>query len=169
MEKNKPKKTDESKKPSQEIIGSFVDGTNYANVETVDKLQKDFDNLKEDLKAAKKEFEKSRFDLITILGLFVGLITFLGLEVQVFKTVTNPLMIIGITIFFVASILLFILCINTILKKLETITWKDFNNPIYIILVILLLISITFILFGNKNYYQYQKNGENSFLYFYKN
>lgn len=139
-----------------EITGPF-DAGNYAKAESFNELQEDVNKLKNDLTEAKKEFEKSRFDLITILGLFVGLITFLGLEVQVFKTINNPLMIIGVTIFFIASILLFILCINTVLKKLGTVAWKDFNNPLYIILVILLLISLAFILFGNKDYSRYQR------------
>lgn len=152
---------------SQKITGSFDTG-NYANAESFDKLQADVHQLEKDLTEAKKEFEKSRFDLITILGLFVGLITFLGLEVQVFKTVNNPLMIIGVTIFFIASILLFILCINMILKRLSTITWKDFNNPLYIILVTLLLVSIAFILFGNKDYSQYQRGWKNYSPSFYE-
>ncbi len=157
---------DEQKTNVNEIKGTF-DTKNLVNTEVFNKLQEDVSKLDTDLKEAKKEFDKSRFDLITILGLFVGLITFLGLEVQVFKIISNPLMVIGITIFFIASILLFVLCINTILKKLENIYWKDFNNPIYIILTGLLIISITFILLGSKDYSKHQNSGKNSppFIY----
>ena len=152
MDKNNTNNLAETKKSTDaQITGSF-DNKNNVNTESFNKLQEDVKKLDTDLKDAKKDFDKSRFDLITILGLFVGLITFLGLEVQVFKTISNPLMVIGITIFFVASILLFVLCINTILKKLDTITWKDFTNPLYIVLLILLVISMFFIILGYTEY-----------------
>lgn len=129
------------------------------NTETFDNLKKDFlqlkndfGNEKENISSLKKDFERSKFDLITLIGVFVGLITYLGLEIQVFKSINNPLLIIGISIFFIASILLFILCINLIIRKIELITWKDFNNPLYIILIILLVISIFFIIIGNSEY-----------------
>ena len=129
------------------------------NAETFDNLKKDFLQLKDDFNSEKKnisslkaDFEKSKFDLITLIGIFVGLITYLGLEIQVFKSISNPLLIIGVSIFFIASILLFILSINLIIKKMESLTWKDFDNPLYIILIILLLISIFFIIIGYKDY-----------------
>lgn len=164
MPKKDPKGNDQNvdnptniKDTNLEITGTFPKG-NYAKVESVNELKEEVSKLKDDLTEAKREFEKSRFDLITILGLFVGLITFLGLEVQIFKIINNQLIIIGVTIFFIASILLFILCMNTVVNKLHTITWKDFNNPIYIILIILLLVSIIFILLGGKDNSQYQRS-----------
>lgn len=164
---NSSDSTKVSEKNNPEITGSF-DNKNNINTESFNKLQEDVKKLETDLKEAKKDFDKSRFDLITILGLFVGLITFLGLEVQVFKTINNPLMVIGITIFFVVSILLFVLCINIILKKLETITWKDFYNPLYIILFALLVISIFFIIIGYKDYSD-QNNLGTSFFKIHEN
>lgn len=120
--------------------------------ESFDRLNEAVLNLDKDLKEAKNNFEKSRFDLVTLLGVFVGLITYLGLEIQVFKTIDNPLLIIGVSIFFIASILLFVLTINLILKKLESIGWEDFSNPLYRVLIILLVISIIFIICGYIDY-----------------
>ncbi len=124
-------------------------------VETFDTLKKEFLQLKHDFSYLKTDFEKSKFDLVTLIGIFVGLITYLGIEIQVFKLITNPLLIIGISIFFIASILLFILSINLIIKNIESLKWKDFNNPLYIILIILLVISISFIILGSMGHFSY--------------
>ena len=121
---------DETNKKDQEIPSDktiFSDGIKLQTTVTqasFDSLEKKVIKLEKDLTDAKNNFEKSRFDLITLLGVFVGLITYLGLEIQVFKTIYNPLLIIGISIFFIASILLFILTINVILKKLEAVARK---------------------------------------------
>jgi|GEM_PF-3948518 len=159
------KKVDSSKISDDPRIQSTV------NTETFDSLKKDFLQLKEELNTEKNkisslkdDFEKSKFDLITLIGVFVGLITYLGLEIQVFKSISNPFLIIGVSIFFIASILLFILCINTVIKKLESLTWDDFKNPIYVILVILLVISIIFIIYGYKDF-----NSQRTILKFYEN
>lgn len=129
------------------------------NTETFDNLKKDFLQLKDDfsneknkISLLKTDFEKSKFDIITLIGIFVGLITYLGLEIQVFKSINNPLLIIGVSIFFIASILLFILSINLIIKKTEALIWKDLNNPLYIVLLVLLVISIFFIIMGYKDF-----------------
>ncbi len=79
--------------------------------------------------------------------MFVGLITYLGLEIQVFKAISSPLLIIGFSMFFIASILLFVLIINMILKE-KDITWAKFWNPLIVILLILLVLSIAFIIVG---------------------
>ena len=152
----KPEET--NKTNNTEIKGDFNIETTY-NAEAfsdlqneVKKLKNDFNNEKDNIVNLKKDFEKSKFDLMTILGIFVGLITYLGLEIQVFKLISNPILVIGISIFFISSILLFILGINTIIKKYEDFTWKDFKNPIYVVLLILLIISIFFILIGYCDY-----------------
>lgn len=82
------------------------------NAESFEKLQQDVSKLDKDLKEAKNDFEKSRFDLLMLLSVFVAFITYLGLEIQVFKTIGNPLLIIGVSVFFIASILLFLTTIH---------------------------------------------------------
>ncbi len=146
---------------SSEITTDISDAQKLVKTETFENLKKEVLQLKDDFNDEKKEiihlrgeFEKSRFDLITLLGVFVGLITYLGLEVQVFKTINNPLLIIGISLFFIASILLFILSINVIIKKTDSLIWKDFNHPLYLILVVLFIFSIFFIITGYKDYSQ---------------
>ena len=153
--------TEEIKKvnmDSSKIEGNFDIKTAY-NAEAfsdlqneVKKLKTDFNDEKNKIVNLKNDFEKSKFDLITLIGVFVGLITYLGLEIQVFKTISNPLMIIGISIFFIASILLFILCINTVIKNTESLTWNDFKKPIYIILLVLVIVSMIFIICGYKDF-----------------
>ncbi len=79
--------------------------------------------------------------------MFVGLITYLGLEIQVFKTIDNSLLVIGISIFFIASILLFILTMNLILKNDDG--HIKFKSPLYKILTVLLVCSIGCIAYEN--------------------
>ncbi len=118
----------------------------------IDGLKNEIAFLNKKATELEEEIKKSKFDLVTLLGVFVGLITYLGLEIQVFKTIDNPLMIIGISMFFISSIILFILGINTIIKKYETFSWNDFKDPIYIVLGLLLIISIYFIICGYRDY-----------------
>ncbi len=113
-------------------------------------LQEEVDALRQELANTKDEIKDSRFDLIALLSVFVGLITYLGLEIQVFKTINNPLLIIGVSIFFIASILLFILTINQVMKKVKGFKWSDF--VLYIILFILLCISVAFIIYGYRDF-----------------
>jgi hypothetical protein len=121
------------------------------SIEKFEQLEKKVSDLEGSLNKAEDNFEKGRYDLITLLGVFVGLITYLGLEIQVFKTIEAPLLVVGISIFFIASLLLFILTMNVILKKLDTTTWRDFKTPLYPILIVLLLISIGLIAFASCN------------------
>lgn len=127
-----------------------LNGTDYQTVitpEMFDALRNEVQKLRDEFDESKDDFKKSRFDIITILAVFVGLITYLGLEIQVFKEISNPLVIIGVSIFFIASILLFILTINMILKESD-ITWKKFWNPLFVILSVLLILSVSFIIYG---------------------
>lgn len=117
--------------------------------ESFNKLQSEVNELKE----ITKSFEKSRFDLMTVLSVFVGLITYLGLEIQVFKEISNPLLTIGVSIFFIASILLFVLTINIILKNSDNISWEIlYKNPLYVILVVLFISSIVCIVLGYHDF-----------------
>lgn len=154
--------TSKSNKIEQETLSNDKISGNAENLQVVatqaslDSLRTEVIKLDKDLTEAKNNFEKSRFDLITILGLFVGFITYLGLQIQVFKTIPGPLLIIGVSIFFMASILLFVLTANVILKKLGTIMWKDFFNPLYLILIFLFAISIFFVVYGHHDYLKHK-------------
>lgn len=158
MEAEEKKQDDTEVTDNSKIEGDFKIETNY-NAEAFSNLQNEVKKLKDDFESEKNkivnlkvDFEKSKYDLVTLLGVFVGLITYLGLEIQVFKTISNPLMIIGVSVFFIASILLFILSINTVIKKVEAISWNDFKNPLFVILIILFVVSIIFIIYGYKDF-----------------
>ena len=130
----------------------------------IDSLNSRLEKLEIKANDIESDLKKSKFDLVTLLGIFVGLITYLGLEIQVFKTIPDPLMIIGVSMFFIASLLLFILCINTLIKKSETLTWNDFKNPLFIILLFLFTLSIVFILYGYIGFNVSQGSNKNAFL-----
>jgi hypothetical protein len=124
---------------NQELIKSKKD---------LSESKKEIEQLKVDLKNAKEEYQKERYDIVTIMAVFVGLITYLGLEIQVFKAIHSPLIVIGISIFFISSILLFVLTINIILKE-ETVTKKQLKNPLFKILIALFALAILLIVCGD--------------------
>ena len=119
---------------------------------SLDEIKKLVRKLENDLKTTKYNLEKSKFDIVTLLAVFVGLITYLGLEIQVFKNIESPLMIVGISIFFISSILLFVLTINHVMNHTNTANNNIFKQPLYWILIPLLITAIYFIIAGtNQN------------------
>lgn len=88
------------------------------DMERISALEKKLEKIEENL-------ERSKSDLILILGVFVALVTYFGLEIQVFKDMHNSFLIVGISFFFMASILLFILMLKTIVSKKEKISCRE--------------------------------------------
>lgn len=157
---------------NQDGAQKFESATKYqatVTKESFDVLEARVAKLDKDLSDAKTGFEKNKFDLIMVLGIFVALVTYLGLEIQVFKAIESPLLIIGVSVFFIASILLFILTLNVVLKKQGPVAWSDFKTPLYMILIILFLASIIFItMYTVINYFSH-KNLSNKVLIIYEN
>jgi hypothetical protein len=110
-------------------------------------LQGDFDialiNLKDDIKKDSQEIKK---DFLTIFGLFASFVTFLSIEVQVFKNRDNVFELIGITSISLSFVIFFALVINDIAKDKSEL--KDFLKPTYIINIFFLIIGVIFLYIG---------------------
>lgn len=110
--------------------------------------------LKEELKSSvsdikldlNKESQEIKKDFLTIFGLFASFVTFLSIEVQVFKNKDNVLELIGITSVSLAFVMFFALVINDIAKDKSS--WSDFKKPTYIINMAFAVIGILFLYIG---------------------
>lgn len=109
--------------------------------------------LKEDLNSSvtnliidvKKEGQEVKKDFLTIFGLFASFVTFLSIEVQVFKNKDNIFELLGISSISLAFVMFFALIINDIAKDKSQ--WSDFKKPTYIMNLIFIIIGVLF-LFG---------------------
>lgn len=99
--------------------------------------------IKSDLNKESQEIKK---DFLTIFGLFASFVTFLSIEVQVFKNKDNILELIGITSVSLAFVMFFALVINDISKDKSD--WSDFKKPTYIINMAFAVTGILFLYIG---------------------
>ena len=91
-------------------------------------LQASTKTLKEEVKKESQEVKK---DFLTFFGLFASFVTFLSIEVQVFKNKDNIFELIGICSISLSFVMFFALVINDISKDKSE--WADFCKPTYII------------------------------------
>jgi hypothetical protein len=110
--------------------------------------------LKEELKTSvseiksdlTKESQETKKDFLTIFGLFASFVTFLSIEVQVFKNKDNVLELIGITSISLSFVMFFALVINDISKDKNE--WSDFKKPSYILNLLFAGVGILFLYIG---------------------
>ena len=93
-----------------------------------DELETSVNSIKSDVV---KEGQEIKRDFLTIFGLFASFVTFLSIEVQVFKNRDNIFELLGITSISLSFVMFFALVINDISKDKSE--WKDFKKPTYII------------------------------------
>jgi hypothetical protein len=93
-----------------------------------DELETSVNSIKSDFV---KEGQEIKRDFLTIFGLFASFVTFLSIEVQVFKNRDNILELLGITSISLSFVMFFALVINDISKDKSE--WKNFKKPTYII------------------------------------
>lgn len=93
-----------------------------------------------------KETQEIKKDFLTIFGLFASFVTFLSIEVQVFKNKDNVLELIGITSISLSFVMFFALVINDISKDKNE--WSDFKKPSYILNILFAVIGIISLYIG---------------------
>jgi hypothetical protein len=103
-------------------------------------LEEAVDGLK---KEVKKEGQEVKKDFLTFFGLFASFVTFLSIEVQVFKNKQTVFELLGITSISLSFIMFFALVINDIAKDKSE--WKDFCKPTYVLNIIFAVIGIIFL------------------------
>lgn len=108
-----------------------------------EELKSSVSDIKRDLNKESQEIKK---DFLTIFGLFASFVTFLSIEVQVFKNKDNVLELIGITSVSLAFVMFFALVINDISKDKSS--WSDFKKPTYVINMGFAVIGMLFLYIG---------------------
>jgi len=86
--------------------------------------------------------EESKKDFITILGIFASFFIFVSAEFQILRTVTDIWLLLGLSSFLLSGILLFAMVLTNIVR--DKFQWKDFLNPVLILVLILFLITVLF-------------------------
>lgn len=82
-------------------------------------------------------------DYLTILGIFVSLITFVSVEIQILKEVKNPSLLIGLSSLMIGGLLLFAMTLVNFVKANND--WSNIWTPL--VLTPLLLFVTGFLLF----------------------
>ncbi|MDN4165865.1 hypothetical protein QWY31_10140 [Cytophagales bacterium LB-30] len=137
---SKPK--GEAVQVGSEAVTTFIKFDEKAEAQVRDLLQKE---LKVEVQEIKKDF-------LIIFGLFASFVTFISINVQVFKNNDNTLELIGICSISLSFIIFFALIINGIVK--QQLEWSDLKRPSYIINLTFLIIGVVFIACSEK-----RKNG----------
>ncbi len=101
-------------------------------------LQSDLSNSVQDLKK----------DFLIIFGLFASFVTFISINVQVFKNNDNTFELLGICSISLSFIIIFAIIINGIVKNIDK--WKDMFNPTFILGIVFLLLGLIFLSLGNS-------------------
>lgn len=113
-------------------------------------LQGDLQTAVQGLKdEVKKEGQEIKKDFLTIFGLFASFVTFLSIEVQVFKNKDNVFELIGITSISLSFVMFFALVINDIAKDKSE--WKDFQKPTYIFNAFFAVMGMIFLYIGGTS------------------
>jgi len=129
-----------AKGPDTKIKAGDLD--QFAIIEQIDNHSIAIERLKQDL-------TNERLNNITIFGIFASLVTFLSVEIQVFKYIDNFWLLIGLSSFFVSSLLLFVFSIHSIAR--EKLRWRDFiSTPIFFLFMLFLLFSFVIFILNSK-------------------
>ncbi|MBI5306747.1 hypothetical protein HZB04_04175 [Candidatus Wolfebacteria bacterium] len=133
-----------------------VPSTANENSSTIDQskgkqfeLEQRMDSNTKDIERLKQDLTNERLNNITIFGIFASLVTFLSVEIQVFKNIDNFWLLIGLSAFLVSSLLLFIFSIHSIARN--KLGWKDFlSTPIFWLFILFLIFSFVIFVLNSK-------------------
>lgn len=115
-------------------------------------IQKNLEKTGENLKKTREEIEKWKDDkvnLIEILGIFVAIFTFVSVEIQILKGVTDYLRVAGLSILLFSGLSFFLLVLffvseNWVRKNNESEKYKHFYKKSFVIFIVLVFISLIF-------------------------
>jgi hypothetical protein len=118
------------------------------------KLGDDSIKIKEELDNLKKE----KISIVSIIGVFVAIFTFISIEIQVLRYVTDFLRITGLTLIFLGGIILLVLLINIISTKWINGTYDKIPWIFILIVSVLTLGGILLIYFGDNSSAVFENN-----------
>ncbi len=136
---------------------SVIENVSTHNVDKVDfeKLGKKMKDLEIQIEDVKREIDKSKISFIEFCGIFVAIFTFISVDVQILKTISNMHQLMGFVFIFAALLMGFILILDYLINN-------ERNIQKFIIITISLVIFIViglFSIFASKNT---SNNTENS-------
>jgi len=140
--KNKIEPTGGEKIESTTIRTGVEQVPDYKTVIEEFKLQKQAVN------ELKEELRQEKINSLTVFGIFASFVTFLAVEIQVFKTITNYWLLVGFSSFLLGAILMFAFGLSTI--TLNKKGWGDFKNPLVILILIFLAIGLFLMYLGSN-------------------
>ncbi len=102
-----------------------------------------------DIEQLRQALTNERLNSITIFGVFASLVTFLSIEIQIFKNIDNFWLLIGLTAFLVSSMLLFVLALHSVAR--DKLRWSEFfSSPIFWLFLLFLVFSFFIFLLNSK-------------------
>ncbi|TRX01377.1 YoaK family protein [Flavobacterium gawalongense] len=127
-------------------------------------FKNEFENSISDLRRElKAESQDTKKEFLTFFGLFASFMTFLSIEVQIFKTNNNINEILGISILILSFLMFFAIVLNDISKDVNG--FKVFNKPMYVLTLVFLLFGCFLLYNGSsvnkKNDVLLEQNTEN--------
>jgi len=121
-----------------------------ANISSIVKFDDKFDEHVTELLQSKlnTSVQDVKKDFLIIFGLFASFVTFISINVQVFKNNDNIFELLGICSISLSFIIFFTIIINQIVK--DNLEWKDFFKPVFLLTLIFLIIGVVFLNIGDS-------------------
>ena len=136
---------------TQDSQSAKIPLTDYQKEEFRALFKEDLEKLKTNSnKQLKKESHELKKDFLTIFGVFVTFLTFMSIEVQLFKVRKDSLELIGVSTIVLSFLMLFSTIIYDIVKN--RMDWKNMKKfpPTYVLAILFLIIG-TIMLFNKNN------------------
>jgi hypothetical protein len=141
------KKIDEnSERLTQLVTTSSLNDNQKKEVKELLKaeLEQSVSTLKSEMK---KESEDTKKDFLTFFGLFASFVTFLSIEIQLFKNSDNILELVGVSSLSLSFVMFFALILNEMIKGDYQL--KDLRKPKYLINLAFLVVGVACLFFGS--------------------
>lgn len=90
----------------------------------------------------REELRKEKDNYLTIFGIFASILTIVSVEANVFKNICDPKMMLGVSLYFIGSLLVFLLLLQLITKG--WVSGGFTNRPFLLLIFLIFLIAIIF-------------------------
>lgn len=116
----------------------------------------EFERVKKNLTELRDDFRREKSNNLVVFGIFASLIGFLSIEVKLFSSVTEPLVILGVSLFFLGALGLFLLLlthISNIDPKNENSNQKlinSFFNPVFYMTLVCIILGTLLVIYSTS-------------------
>lgn len=105
----------------------------------IDKLEETFE----------KRLAANTTNLITVFGIFASIVTFLSIEIQIFKNICDPLRLLGFSLIVLASLVSFIFVLHIIANFWINEKTKEYPKIIIVFILLFFIGGIVLFFIGN--------------------